>query len=92
MMHRIRYALRDPVFADKLGGDGGTVEVDETYVGGKPRPGAGETPKRGRGTKKTPVVSLVERGGRARSKMITGADSRVLKAAIRENVDRSARS
>jgi transposase-like protein len=29
MMHRIRYALRDPVFADKLGGDGGTVEVDE---------------------------------------------------------------
>ena len=26
MMHRIRYALRDPVFTDKLGGNGGTVE------------------------------------------------------------------
>ena len=37
MMQRIRYALRDPVFADKLGSDGGTVEVDETYVGGKVR-------------------------------------------------------
>lgn len=32
MMHRIRYALRQPEFSDKLGG---TVEVDETYVGGK---------------------------------------------------------
>ncbi len=92
MMHRIRYALRDPVFADKLGGDGGVVEVDETYVGGKPRPEAGaEKPKRGRGTKKTPVVTLVERGGRARSKMITGADAKTLKTAIRDSVDRSAR-
>jgi transposase-like protein len=42
MMHRIRYALRDPVFADMLGGGGQTVEVDETYVGGKPRPKAGD--------------------------------------------------
>jgi hypothetical protein len=92
MMHRIRYALRDPMFADKLGGNGGTVEVDETYVGGKPRPqSGGEKPKRGRGTKKIPVVSLVERGGRARSKMITGADSKTLKTAIRQNVDRSSR-
>jgi hypothetical protein len=32
MTHRIRYTLRDPVLSDKLGGDGGTVEVDETYV------------------------------------------------------------
>lgn len=92
MMHRIRYALRDPIFADKLGGEGGTVEVDETYVGGKPRPKSGEEkPKRGRGTKKIPVVSLVERGGRARSKLITGADAKTLKAAIRESVDQSAR-
>jgi transposase-like protein len=92
MMHRIRYALRDPVFADKLGGDGGTVEVDETYVGGKPRPKAGEPKaKRGRGTKKVPVVALVERGGRARSKMIGGADSKTLKTAIRENVDYATR-
>jgi hypothetical protein len=87
MMHRIRYALRDPVFADALGGSGQTVEVDETYVGGKPRPKSGEPKsKRGRGTKKVPVVSLVERGGRARSKMITGADSKTRKTAIRDNV------
>lgn len=42
------------------------VEIDETYVGGKPRKGNkhdndDDTPKRGRGTKKTPVVGVVDR-------------------------------
>ncbi len=86
MMHRIRYALRDPVFADKLGGGGGIVEVDETYVGGKPRKGTGPH-KKGRGTKKIPVVALVERGGRVRSYKISGVGKN-LKEAIRQNVDR----
>jgi hypothetical protein len=45
----------------------GTVEVDETYVGGKPRASEkkkGRIYKRGRGTSKIPVVAVVERGGR----------------------------
>ena len=63
MMHRVRAAMKD---------DGkllaGIVEMDETYVGGKPRRFANkdddDTPSlRGRGTKKTPVVGAVERGG-----------------------------
>jgi transposase-like protein len=93
MMHRIRYALRDPVFADKLGGGGGIVEVDETYVGGKPRRGSGKQKNEkgryrvGRGTKKIPVVALVERDGRARSYRISGVGKN-LKQAIRQNVDR----
>lgn len=36
------------------------VEMDETYVGGKPRKGD-EPYKRGRRTKETPVVGIVER-------------------------------
>jgi hypothetical protein len=32
MCHRIRYAMEQPPFQAKLSG---TVEVDETYVGGK---------------------------------------------------------
>ena len=39
MMHRIRYALRDPIFAERLGEVGGPVEVNETYVGSWPRKG-----------------------------------------------------
>ena len=45
----------------------GIVEMDETYIGGKPRKGNGGegTPdKRGCGNKKTPVVGMVERQGR----------------------------
>jgi len=63
MAHRIRHAMSQEPLAGLLKG---TVEVDETYVGGKPRKGTGPH-KRGRGTKKVPVVALVERGGRVRA-------------------------
>jgi transposase-like protein len=89
MAHRIREAMkREPL----VGLLHGTVEVDETYVGGKPRPEAGAPKaKRGRGTKKTPVVALVERNGRVRARKIDRVDGVTLKGAIRENVDRKAR-
>src|SRR5271157_2544425 len=35
MLHRIRAALKTGGFVTKLGSDGGPVEVDETFVGGK---------------------------------------------------------
>jgi len=63
MLHRIRYAM-----AENQGGPRqltGTVEVDETYVGGKPRH-SGHS-KRGRGSKKIPVLAMVERGGRVKA-------------------------
>ena len=37
------------------------VEMDETYVGGKPRKDNNNNNKRGRGTKKTPVVGVIDR-------------------------------
>jgi transposase-like protein len=89
LCHRIREAKKREPLAGLLSG---TVEVDETYVGGKPRKEAG-APKatRGRGTKKVPVVALVERGGRVRARKIVRVDGATLKGAIRENVDRKAR-
>ncbi len=62
MAHRIRHAMGKEPLAGMLRG---TVEVDETYVGGKPRRrrGSRRTRSAGRGTKKTPVVAFVERGG-----------------------------
>jgi len=55
----------------------GIVEVDETYVGGKPRKGnlakdRGPSPYRGRGTKKLPIVGVVERHGRAFARAFDG--------------------
>jgi transposase-like protein len=88
LAHRIRHAMSREPLAGLLKG---TVEVDETYVGGKPRPEAGAPKaKRGRGTTKTPVVALVERDGRVRARKVDRVDGATLKAAIRENVDRSA--
>jgi transposase-like protein len=87
MAHRIRHAMRSEPSGPFLKG---TVEVDETYVGGKPRKGTGKH-KRGRGTKKTPVVALVERDGNVRAKPVEQVTAKNLKAAIRENVQQEAR-
>ncbi len=73
MCHRIREAMSQSPFAEKIKG---IVEADETYVGGKPRKdnkGQNTKPvKRGRGTKKTPVAVVVQRGkdGKVQAKKI----------------------
>lgn len=85
MMHRIRFALRDPVFADKLGGGGGIVEADETYVGGKVK-GKGRAYK----GNKTAVVALVERGGRVRSRSVAKVTGATLKQVLDAQLDPAA--
>jgi len=68
LCHRIRAAMA----AVDHGPLKGIVEVDETYVGGKPRPGVDPIFRRdgkrytGRGTRKTPVLAMVERGGKVK--------------------------
>ncbi len=64
MSHRIREAMREThgVGSPKLGGEGMTIEADETYVGGKAANRAyGPIPP------KQAVTALVERGGKVRS-------------------------
>jgi transposase-like protein len=70
MMHRIRTAMdKDPLQGQLLYG---IVEADEVSIGGEPRKGNrhddDKPNKRGGGTKKTPVVGVVERGGRVIAK------------------------
>jgi transposase-like protein len=86
LMNRIRFAMAPEANIPKLSG---TVEVDETYVGGKPRhKGRG---KRGRGTIKTPVFAAVERNGKIRRRVIASVSGQTLKQAIREEVSQQAR-
>lgn len=87
LAHRIRLAMKGDTIASALNG---IVEVDETYVGGKPRKGTGEMHKRGRGTEKAPVLALIERNGRAISKPIEYVDAKTLKGAIKELVNKDA--
>ena len=97
LMHRIRFAMAET----PDGPLSGIVEVDETYVGGKPRAkelryqGDGwQTFKRGRardfGRRKTPVVALVERGGRVRVVVPTHVSAANLRQVIEANVHPSA--
>jgi transposase-like protein len=87
LMNRIRFAMAPDPDAPKLGG---IVEADETYVGGKPRPGDGKIHKRGRGTDKTPVFAIVERDGDIR-RVVADVTGKTLKAVILEQVDSRAR-
>lgn len=99
MAHRIRYAMEQPPFARLLVG---TVEADETYVGGKPRrsnkvaykpldPREPDKRRTGRGSpNKVPVVALVERGGEVRSMRLANVTSDSLGGAIRRHVSREA--
>lgn len=82
LCHRIRYALKDGDPRDLLRG---TVEADETYVGGKVR-GKG----RGYIKNKTAIVSLVERGGAVRSHVVDHVSGESITKLLRENVDVSA--
>jgi transposase-like protein len=83
LCHRIRFALMDMFPGDMLGG---TVEADETYIGGAVR-GKGRAYKKN----KIPVVSLVERGGQVRSHVVDTVTGKAITQLLRDNVADTAR-
>jgi transposase-like protein len=85
MCHRIREAMDDKT-PTPMGGEGKTVEVDETYIGQK----ANHTKDSGAHHKMT-VVTLVERGGRARSFKVDKATARDIVPIVRANVDKASK-
>jgi hypothetical protein len=90
LTHRIREAMRDGGLSP-LGGGGGTVEIDETVQGrieGAPSP---KNIKGGRSGYRNVALTLVERGGKARSFHVTGTTIAELKPVILANVAREAK-
>jgi transposase-like protein len=82
LTHRIREAMRDGSLAP-MGGSGEIVEIDETYVGRK----EGSQVKTGGGHKNA-VLSLVERGGSARSFHVDRANKATIVPIVKANIDR----
>lgn len=75
MAHRIREGMREAHLPEPMGGEGKFVEADETYVGGKAK---------NRAYAKTlpsheAVMSLVERGGKVRSRHVADVTAKTLK-------------
>jgi transposase-like protein len=82
MTHRIRLAMSPSATKTKLSG---TVEVDETYVGGKRR-GIGRRGRPDINSHKSPVVSLVQRSGNVRSFHVPSVSAKNLKEVMCENI------
>ncbi|MBW1673939.1 MAG: IS1595 family transposase [Deltaproteobacteria bacterium] len=82
MTHRIRKAMKDPVFTSQLSGPGTVVEADETFWGNK-----GKQRKGARGYHhKEKIFSLVERGGKVRSFHVPTVAGKTLKPIMREQI------
>ena len=91
LMHRIRHGMAPTGPEPKLSG---TVEADETYVGGKPRypymvngkVKLGRNPNK----PKTPVFAMVQRGGEVRARVMATVNGENVTKALLADVDRSA--
>jgi hypothetical protein len=82
LSHRIREAMRSGGLLPPMGGAGKTVEVDETYIGRL----KGQPVRKGGSTHKNTVLTLVERGGAARSFHIDSTTIGQMLPIIRANI------
>jgi transposase-like protein len=89
MLHRIRLAMQAKSFM-RLSGE---VEVDETYIGGKARNMHKKDRERrgitgtGGSTGKTPVLGMIERGGRVHAEVVPDVKARTLRPRVRDAVE-----
>lgn len=86
VLRRIRHGLGSDATAPKLTG---TVEIDETYVGGKPR--YRNSGRMGRRTTKVPVVGMVQRNGDVRFRQMERLTINELADVLVENADMTCR-
>ncbi len=96
MMHRVRLALRNGTF-DRLGSSGGPVEVDEAYIGGKPKNMHASKRYRlqkvyGQRSPKIPVIGMLDRDTRQiRAKVLPEIDRGTLMKEVLEGIHRGSK-
>jgi transposase-like protein len=87
MLHRVRMAMRSGGFGEL----GGEVEVDETFIGGKARNmhlDKREEKITGTGGKdKTPVLGILQRGGKVRAEVVRDRRKKTLDSIVRHHVE-----
>jgi transposase-like protein len=88
LTHRIREAMRSGGLLPPMGGGAKTVEVDETYIGFLD--GAPKTGRHGLSNRRT-VLTLVERGGSARSFHVDGVRIADIAPIINANISRESK-
>ena len=84
---RMQQCIRSAMTSDEGALLQGIIEVDETYVGGKPRY-KNKNNKRGRGAQgKTSVVGAIERGGEVKAKVTNDTKGKTLLGFIQQQVE-----
>ena len=102
MMHRLREAMRSGGLLPPMGGEGKTIEADETYFHTIPKAelmpravGIGKTKVGKRAGIRRPayraVLALVERGGSARTFHVANADQNTVSNIMRDNIAKESR-
>ncbi|MGH6890492.1 MAG: IS1595 family transposase [Rhizomicrobium sp.] len=94
--HRVMEAMREGGLSVPLGGAGEVVEVDETYIGKVENPRthtrAGYPYRKRSGTlDKRVVITLVHRGGKARSFHVPRADKKTVMKIVADNISHESR-
>lgn len=92
MCHRIREGMRELNPTGPLGGEGKTVEFDETFVGGKDKNKHRNKRAARGGMDKEVVFSLVERGGKVRSHHVPNVTAKSLRPIIDEQIAEATRT
>jgi transposase-like protein len=84
LAHRIRHMMT----SGSLEQFGGTVEVDETFIGGKEKNKHSDKKlNQGRGAVgKEIVMGILHRGGDVRAKVVSGTDKETLQSEVRANL------
>ena len=89
LTHRVRLAMTQEPLAGMLGRDGGVVEIDETFVGGKPKNNRHRS-KTARAGKKVAVMTLIDREGHAVTTVVPNVRKSTLQEIAKPIVDKSA--
>jgi hypothetical protein len=84
LIMRIREAMRIDAKGKPIGGAGGDLESDETYVGGKAKNAHKGKPV----PKKHAVHALVERGGRVRATHVADVTAKSLRSVMEKHADK----
>jgi len=94
MLHRIRLAMQSGSFM-KMGGPGSTIEMDETFIGGKvgnmhkakrPKPPSNRTKRLSGVIGKTIVVGMLERKGRVKAQVVENRTQSVLHGLVNNHL------